>query len=747
MSYNISIFIGNHKNVSNGEVLGFIDFNDLADEFDVCAKGGKHSAYFVRGRLDPVYRKDANLGSSKLLIIDGDEGVKGSLCDPEVVHKKLIEMDINHFIYTSHSHSDTQNKYRVVIASEMYTKLELKRLNTELLKQLDCDIKYVKEMNSWTQPWFVPTRDDPEDGLFRFYKYTDGNEWRVDKDEQPDSVDKRGEKQPDVSVESLDSMYESIRTGKEYHESTRNISYQFIKDGMSEANCIAFICSLYHGSVESGSQRWQERYNDIPRMVSGAVQRIAAESDFTVEEEKQSDSIIPELPMPPGLLGMLCDSAYDSMKIQHKELALMSSLGVLAAICGRKFNHIHGINPETGQPASALGLNIYMTIVGSTGIGKSALEKFVKWVFHNVNEGKHKSFIGPSSYTGAKALIDTMSLRLSMISVSTEAGIMLNTKSGDQEGLLSAKLNLYAQSAYNDRTDGAAYSNKDNSLEILQAPAFSQLSESTPDVLFQALRDTDALKRGLLPRQTLLVIPDYRPASRNFYASYHTNETVEHRLIELMDICSAVQAEPDPSVQFITYADDKMRGEAQDICDSYDNKRESSTAEGNMAGRMFVKLVKHASLIALFNNELTGDLVIDWESWEWAKAFLEYEETVNRIFLANLSTDDIQEAVDAVIGTLKKLLLGVHTSKKAQGKVNKDHIKAKVVGVNVLRDVLAKNPSIKALNTGAGGHSIRTGLDKVLEYLEKTGRVKVLDKNPINGRKAQMIKVLESIND
>lgn len=748
MSYDISYFIGNHRNTTEGKLLQSYKFSELASEFTKCAKGGKFSAYFVRGGLSPFERKDENLESSNLLIIDGDEGIDGQpLCSPEEVHEALVSLKINHFIYTTHSHNKERNKFRVVIASGEYVKADLKTNNSKLLGDLlgeGIGIKYVKEMNTWSQPWFVPTRDEPGDGLFRYFGYFEGSDWKVAKPSKEVDTSKLLSREPVVESVSLDEMYENIRTGKEYHESLRTITYQYIKDGMNAANVKAIVKSLLNGSQEAGSERWQTRYNDVDRLVDGAVNKTQEEFDILNAEEK-TDDVIPDVPWPPGLLGDLCDSAYDSMKLQHRELALMSGLGVVAGITGRKFNHVH--SPGFGH----LGLNVYMSVIGSTGIGKSGMEKFAKWVFSK-QRGAKCSFLGPSSFTGAKALMDTMALQLSMLSISTEAGIMLQTKSGDQEGLMSAKLNMYAQSAHNESSDSAAYSSKDNSLSTLYSPAYSQLSESTPDVLFAALTSINALKKGLLPRQSLFVIPDSRKIKRNYYAKYELSNDTDSRLNELMELCSQVQTDDDPKVIEITFGSQEMREEAEQICDMLDSQRDSETSEGQMVTRMYVKLLKYVSLISVFNQGLNGVknniLEISEEEWKWAKDMHDYETKINGIFLEGMSgSDELQQAIEVVVSTVKRLLMGVHPSSKAQAKVTNDLKKVKCIHVNTLRDVLAKSKELRAMNSSGQSNSIKTGLDKVLEYLVKSKRVSMVDRNPLTGKRAQMIKALEAIND
>ena len=200
----------------------------------------------------------------------------------------------------------------------------------------------------------------------------------------------------------------------------------------------------------------------------------------------------------------------------------------------------------------------------------------------------------------------------------------------------------------------------------------------------------------------------------------------------------------------ITFKDEEMRADAERICERFDNLRSAESAEGIMAGRMYVKLLKHASLCSIINNGIEdmneGRLTVDEQSWEWAKKILEYEEKVNKIFLENMAgTDEVSAAIDVVAETIIKLVRGEHTSKKAQDKVGRALRDKKVIPVNVLRDVLAKNPAVRALGSG-NGNQINTGLDKILKYLEEQNKIDIIKKNPLTQRQCQMVQVREGIN-
>lgn len=83
-------------------------------------------------------RKDSNCDEgSKLIVIDMDKGTRANP-KPWNVSQVLIEMNINHFIYTSWSNMVAgEPKYRILIPTNReYKKNQLKSLNAEILRIL-----------------------------------------------------------------------------------------------------------------------------------------------------------------------------------------------------------------------------------------------------------------------------------------------------------------------------------------------------------------------------------------------------------------------------------------------------------------------------------------------------------------------------------------------------------------------------------------------------------------------------------
>ena len=123
---------------------------------------------------------DAVSNTASVLLLDGDSriGIDGTATNgavnPQEVHLILNHLNIEHFIYTSHSHDVGLNKYRVVIPVT-YTREQLPVLLAWIFARLHengVDLVNVKENTSWAQAWFLPCVHPDRLHLFKTW-------WRV----------------------------------------------------------------------------------------------------------------------------------------------------------------------------------------------------------------------------------------------------------------------------------------------------------------------------------------------------------------------------------------------------------------------------------------------------------------------------------------------------------------------------------------------------------------------------------------
>lgn len=743
--YSISVFIGKAENTEGGQTRNFETFEDLAKTFSKCRKGHKHSAYFVRGALSPMKRKDENIATSRLIILDGDEGIDGnSAPNPSDIHQVLREQGLNHFIYTSHSHTRDVNKFRVVIpTSEDMVKSQLRpalNLILNMLGNAGVGIKNVKEMRSWSQPWFTPTRDDPSDGLFEFYEYHDGKEYVLDeRQEETEEETQSKERVQEGDVESVDQMFANIASGREYHESILNLTWQLTKDGVKPA----LIIGMIRGMISPSDERSQARWDDVPRLVKDAVKK--QEVDEFDLEAKAHTYVRGQVPRPPGMLGQLEQACYDSLLYQYREVSVVSALGLIAGIAGRRFNIVS---------TQRTGLNLYLTLVAGTGVGKDGINRFINNAIRrsivdtkDATNEHFTSFIGPSSFTGAKGMFKAFKNSRSRVCVMSEAGLLMKVKSGDQEGKSAALLNAFNESGADTWTRFHVYSNEDDNISSLRAIAPTIISESTPEQLISAYQEVGALTSGYLPRQLVFKIHK-RQTKMNRNVRDDFPDEIIHRLHDLLETCAQVQNQEDPMAFDMVFADDIV----EDMF-AYQERYNEISAENegvdsvkqHMATRIGLKVIRVAAVATVFNK--TSDdpdaLVIDREEWEWAKALCDYEFEHITESLGGLSGDQTME--NAVCAVYYKMMSIVENSiKSPRCQVDVRYRRKKIIPYSKLKIACSTSPALLELNDK---YRMKLGIDKVLEHMERSQAIKIWDSDPLGGRSPRTIQLLPAIND
>jgi hypothetical protein len=742
MSLSITTFIGDHKNTQRGNVEHFENFEQLAERFSKCKQGSKFSSYFVRGELSPIERKNSNLKSSKLIVIDGDSAIRGKLCEPQLAHLKLKQLGYNHFIYTSHSHSAEQNKFRIVIECMEHSQEQLKDINKSILDELRLDIKLVKEMNSWSQPWFDPYRDNPEDGLFEFYSYFNGDIYEQ-KENQTETKKDEEEGDQDEDHSSLQEMYENIRTGKEYHESLRTISYQLIKDGMSKAHTLAMLRTMMNASAEVGTDRWQIRWDDLERLVQGAVERVDEEfDDFNLENIQQTEHDDIDIPTPPGLLGKLYKEVMESMRYPDQKIGFVTTIFALSSIVGRKFN-VDKDSPDGMVDPTAL--NMYLTLAANTGLGKDEISTVIqKLCFQSAGVTADPSkFFYSGKVHGVRPLYRIFKEQRSIGIVNGEAGIAGQSQVGDKEGMKGMWLNLYGRGHWSGKTDAVGYSSEEHTVEQVKAVAVSRISESTEVELFKAYNQDDVMSNGLVPRESVFRV--IKPNTRlNRHRRVDFSEDIIERFRYLATHCLLDINSDDPVTHIITVKNKAMLDDMVKLQEHYRDRQffAETTQEKAMSSRMFVKCIRYAGIAVAFNKQ--DSLIIDEEIWAWARKMGEYEiATIDECFAGMTGNDDMNLACREV---LKKIISIVDNTCAKKGQVDKRYRDRKLIPLSKLNQLCVNTTCIKKLDGNPRYPNYKSGLDKVVEYLHGQGALGITDKDPF-GKSPKLIKLHRDIAD
>lgn len=717
--------------------------------FSKCKKGKKLGSGIIRGALKDAPRNDENLEYSKLLIIDADAGIDGKPTPKaSSCHEALLALGYSHIIYSTHSHAEEYHKYRAIV--ELNEEIQQHELHANVsmliseLKANGCALKYAHEMDTWSQIWFLPRSENPD--LYIHYGWFDGAEFNaIHVDETQEQKRERKErasteKESSGKTETLDEMFANIRTGSEFHNSLRNLSYQLAKDGVSRAIILAMLRGAMESSKEAGSERWVTRMKELERLVDGGIQRADEEAqDFEIPETPVTESGYEPPPMPPGRMGKLINQIMRNMSRPQIEFAFPMALGSIAAICGAKFN---------AYTNEFSGLNLNMTVVADTGFGKGQISKYFNSLFIGGLDGQivnlsggdgATSFIGANNYTAPKPLHRDLMLGRSRVVCMQEAGIMLGAKSGNADELSAYVMENYVNSAHNQFSSSRAYSADENSLKVFRAPAMTLILESTEESLATSLRDMNALESGYIPRQTMFKV-NGKPKmnrTRGDRVSYNFDEDIVNQYRKLIDECARIQAAPNFEVNIVEWSDEQFNKYC-DLTDHYSSYYNDDKVAKIIASRMAHKVVKFAALCTVFNSWSQGNIPLDDSSWEWAVKMGQWEmDNINHNLSYMRENNEYNFAIEHMKEKLHAALQHNATSAKQR--------QLKVIKRSVLRDRLSSKFDQLAKEARMPTDAY---MEKTLKTMERLQMVRLLDGHPTcKRRNTPCVQILEGMYD
>lgn len=208
--------------------------------------------------------------------------------------------------------------------------------------------------------------------------------------------------------------------------------------------------------------------------------------------------------LPPGLLGDVARFIYDNAPYPNVNVAIVGSLGFLAALFGRSCN------------VSGTGLNIWITIVGETAIGKEAAQDGIsKLVSACIKECPCiGEFVGPSKWASPEAMHKRIAKTPSVVGFMGELGIKVKTWCSPKAapmfgGLIAFMLDVYGKSGKGSILQGQENSDRDKNTLAIHSPALTLLGDTTPSTLFEAL-DERLIANGFLPRWIMVNAGDKR---------------------------------------------------------------------------------------------------------------------------------------------------------------------------------------------------------------------------------------------
>ena len=520
-------------------------------------------------------------------------------------------------------------------------------------------------------------------------------------------MDKETGETVSVEARSVNEHVEDIRTGKDYHGSLTSLCHQMKSDGMANPLVIAALQGMMNLCSDDlkAETRWQMRYNDIERDVRN-YKPTAKMEELDLPSVQKFDTPTGEVPWPPGLFGQLCTDAYNMARYQYPEVAIVSALGLIAGICGRKFN------------VDDAGLNIYATLIMDTGMGKDSINQFITRALTSANDiGTGMNFLGPVRFTGPRAVFKSLEKKRSQVCVFTEAGLLLNSKAGDRDGLKRMLLGLFNKSGKYSYSGQEQYSSDDDDIKPMRAPALTIINESTPSMLLEVFQKSNSIDSGEVPRQLIFRIIGDKPLPNTYHHKNTLSNDCLDKIKHLVGKCHNSQTEEDPKAWMLEpdkdVREDMMKTEDYYVGMQNENRHTNSTKYA-MATRAFYKGVRLAGVASAFNHK---DEAIHMPEWEWAKAMIEHEMRGLEIFFRGGGMgDELSDVALRVVGN--KILEILHDTVTIRNGLSKVQHKAGLFKNTEITQALKNQKEVIALGDTADQRSNPiTGIEKCMNYL------------------------------
>ena len=94
-------------------------------------------------------------------------------------------------------------------------------------------------------------------------------------------------------TEDWGHLIDNIHAGRNLHASLRDLAAKLIRSGMKGGAAVNFLRSQLEGSTAPHDERWQDRYDNIPRLVDSAEQKYTPPKD---DDATAGATIAPNLP-------------------------------------------------------------------------------------------------------------------------------------------------------------------------------------------------------------------------------------------------------------------------------------------------------------------------------------------------------------------------------------------------------------------------------------------------------------------
>lgn len=395
-------------------------------------------------------------------------------------------------------------------------------------------------------------------------------------------------------------------------------------------------------------------------------ERMLSESHNTMMALENAYTDKPFL-WPPGATGELARWIYHNSVRPVQEIAITTALGIIAGFAGRAYN------------ISGSGLNVYLVLLASSGVGKESITATVSkllGILQNAGMMAAPDFISFDEHASGPALMRDISSRKmdSMLHLTGEWGRKLRRLADDKAGsaaesLRTSMTQIYQKSGNGSTIGGIRYSDAEKNAAMARPFAYTMMGEATPSTFFDALTPS-MMEDGFLSRFIHIMYTGERPEFNERAGSHSLSAVAGGNLCQILNVACTT-----PQGRVVDVVQDEASTVAirnfDKFCDRQinDSMRRHVESWRQSWNRAHLKVLKVAALLAVMDNPSAP--VVTMEHTQWAM------DLVNRDILllqgkalsGELASVDDDEARMQVI---RKRIVEYLTGKAENYKVDPD---------------------------------------------------------------------------
>lgn len=670
---------------------------------------GVFCVYVTVNETDGPQRKKQNIKRCRAIWVEDDNKVEKPRSDWPIEPSLIVESSPGKFHYYWFTSTTKVDEWNAVMAT--------------MVNEYGCDNKAKDIARVLRLPGFMHKKNLDEPYLCKIVKDSNRRyKWfEIKSAFKPSEAKQKAKANPPQSTEySEENAINELLTSKNYHGSLTSISMSLTNRGVSrELQYMTLFGLMNKIPAEKRRPEWEARISDehLYECIDTAIRKKEEEDkDLKIEHTKLEDiaatgiTLKPsEVIFPPGNIGELCQEILEMAPYPNREIALSGGIALVAGIIGRTYNII------------GMGLNVYIAILADSGIGKANLKDSVNLALR-VGGGKFnvgENFVGRSRFTGPKAIFEMLSNGMSRVCIIEEAGLVSESQAGDVAGVTRAFLDLYTSCGYGKWAGDEGYSNSKESIPALHSPALTIVSVSTPKSFLRGLKSKSADVSGEVARLWMMRNIGEKPyLNRNRRKDFSTKQI--SLLGKFITICLPFQeAESELRTVDVKIKDEFVAD--SDYWVDLENKymKEGDHLRRTLCSRAWAKIIKLAAICSVYN----GQTEVGKEEYDWAKDCIQKElSSITESFTHETSDDLGILAKNIVCPAIAKLLSGGYKT-KLDPKLSEYGI----FTYTSLNQNLKNNAILATIDDDTTRQNPKTGLDKVLAYIFRSGLIIALD--------------------